>query len=85
MYLGVPVDLLDPPAVEASKPGPDGVPTDMNTKPVASREIEPPVDVATTPTPDGVPVQLDAPVAGEYGGIIDLGAPTELTTQTIKA
>jgi|EndMetStandDraft_8_1072994.scaffolds.fasta_scaffold690272_1 hypothetical protein len=85
MYLGVPVDLLDPPADEASKPNPDGVPTDMNTKPIASSETEPPVDVATTPTPDGVPVQVDAPVVAEGAGMIDLGAPTEATTQTLKA
>jgi hypothetical protein len=85
MYLGVPIDLLDPPATKADNPTPDGVPTDMNTKPKASGEIEPPADVATTTTPDGVPVELDAPIAAEEGGTIDLGAPTEATTQTLKA
>ncbi len=85
MYLGVPIDLLDPPADETSKPKPDGVPTDMNTKPTASGETEPPADVATNPGPDGAPVELDAPVPAEGGGIIDLGAPTEATTQSLKA
>jgi hypothetical protein len=85
MYLGVPIDLLDPPADKTSNPAPDGVPTDMNTKPTASGEIEPPADVARAPKPDGVSVELDAPVVAEGGGMIDLGAPTETTTQALKA
>jgi hypothetical protein len=75
MYLGVPIDL-EPPAEDASKPGPDGVPTDMNTKPVSwgvPIVTEPPV----AEVPKGVPTEMDEPIMAEDGGSIDLGAPTD--------
>jgi hypothetical protein len=76
MYLGVPIDL-EPPDDEASKPGPDGVPTDVNGKPTvlgAPIATEPPI----AEVPKGAPTEVDGPaVVAEEAADIDLGAPTD--------